>query len=125
MRIENLEFKEATYLLPKEEWPEHPSWEIVYWHPNEYYNRKDEFKTDDNYWYQYKNVQEWNVHFRIHKDCFKHPEICYSIATFEYDENESFYELKFVGDRPLSLDSYERAIFWKLIEYGNKKLNGE
>ena len=104
-RINNLEFKHASYLLPKDKWPDHPAWDIVKWYPNEYYNKQDEFipiKGDPKF-YQHPEF----TFCKVHKDCFKYPETCYSIATFEYDKHENFYELHFVCDRPLDLNEDE------------------
>ena len=123
-RIENLEFKRATYLLPEDEWPEHPSYHINYWYPNQYYGREDDFdKSEDGHWYLYKNPEPWQCHFRIHESCFKNPESCFAVASFDYDKHEGYYELRFVGDRPLSLTKEEREIFWELIKYGDETLN--
>lgn len=120
-RINNLEFKHASYLLPKDKWPDHPAWAIVKWHPNEYYNKQDEFipiKGDPKF-YQHPEF----TFCKVHKDCFKYPETCYSIATFEYDKHENFYELHFVCDRPLDLNEDEIKTFWELIKFGNTYLN--
>lgn len=122
-RIENLEIRQASYLLPKDKWPKNPSYDIVLWYPNKYYGRENEFpedkldssfRTDPKYW-----------NHRIHKSCFKHPESCFVIASFVYDEHEWCYELHFCLDRPIEyLDSPEkREIFWELIKYGDKCLN--
>ena len=101
-RINNLEFKPASYLLPKDKWPDHPAWDIVKWYPNEYYNKQDEFIPikEDPKFYQHPEF----TFCKIHKDCFKYPETCYSIATFEYDEDEI-------------------KTFWELIKFGNIYLN--
>lgn len=120
-RINNLEFKHASYLLPKDKWPDYPAWDIVKWYPNEYYNKQDEFipiKGDPKF-YQHPEF----TFCKIHKDCFKYPETCYSIATFEYDKHENFYELHFVCDRPLDLNEDEIKTFWELIKFGNTYLN--
>lgn len=120
-RINNLEFKHASYLLPKDKWPDYPAWDIVKWYPNEYYNKQDEFipiKGDPKF-YQHPEF----TFCKVHKDCFKYPETCYSIATFEYDKHEDFYELHFVCDRPLYLNEDEIKTFWELIKFGNTYLN--
>ena len=116
-RIENLEFAPASYLLPKEEWPKHPSWCIQLWYPNSYYGREKEFEKDGDWYYSKDQFHD----FRLHKSCFKHPEVCMVIANFDYDDG--FYEIHFVGDRPLGLSKEEKEIFWELLEYGNEQLN--
>ena len=117
-RIKDLEFAPVSYLFPKEKWPENPSWHINYWYPNGYYKRESEFIKEGD-WYLYPD----NYHCRVHKDCFKNPQSCMAIASFNYNDHEGCYELKFVGDRPIQLTKEERDIFWKLLEYGFKQLN--
>ena len=122
-RIEDLEFRPASYLLPKDKWPENPSYSIVLWYPNNYYERDNEFPEDplDS---SYRLDPKYQNH-RIHKSCFKYPESCFTIASFDYDEHERFYELHFCLDRPIEyLNILEkREAFWKLLQYGNEQLN--
>lgn len=116
-RIGNLQLRKATY-LGKE--PEHVSYHIEKWEPNGYYGNEDKFIDEGDY-YRYPDDDYRFV--RIHKSCFKHPETCYSVATFEWDDHEEIYELHFVVDRPLHLSKEEREIFWQLIELGEEVLN--
>lgn len=122
-RIEDLEFRPASYLLPENKWPENPAYDIVLWYPNLYYGRDDEFPEDpsDN---SYRLDPKYQNH-RIHKSCFKYPESCFTIASFDYDSHENFYELHFCLDRPIEyLNTPEkREIFWELIKYGDAHLN--
>lgn len=119
-RIGDLEFRPATYLLPKDKWPKNPSWHIDFWYPNGYYGRESEFIKEGD-WYLCPD----NHHCRIHKDCFKHPQSCMAIASFNYNEHEGCYELEFVLDRPISLPKELRDTFWELLEYGFNQLNQE
>lgn len=122
-RINDLEFRPASYLLPKDKWPENPSWDIVLWYPNNYYGRDNEFPEDplDN---SYRVEPEYWNH-RIHKSCFKNPESCFVIARFDYDEHEGFYELHFCLNRPIEyLNTVEkREAFWELLNYGEQLNN--
>ena len=124
-RIGDLEFSPASYLLPKERWPENPAWDIDYWYPNGYYGRESEYihpvvaGIEQKDWY----VNPMYPFGRIHKDCFKNPQSCMTIASFNYNSHEGCYELGFVGDRPIQLTKEERDIFWELLEYGFKQLN--
>ena len=68
-RIGDLEFRPATYLLPKDKWPKNPAYHIDYWYPNGYYGRENEFIKEGD-WYLYPD----NHHCRVHKDCFKYPQ---------------------------------------------------
>ena len=122
-RIEDLEFRPASYLLPKDKLPENPSYDIILWHPNSYYRRDDEFPEDPSD-SSYRLDPKYQNH-RIHKSCFKKSESCFTIASFDYDEHERFYELHFCLDRPIEyLNILEkREAFWKLLQYGNKQLN--
>lgn len=116
-RINNLEFKVASYLLKNP--PEPIAYHINKWEPNCYYKHESDFiKVDDN-WYQDPNFF-WH---KIHKSCFKNPEICYAIAAFEYNDHEGDYEFMWVGERPLDLNEEEEKDFKELIKYGFKNLN--
>lgn len=119
-RIDNLEFRKATYLGDE---PKNPSYSIDMWCANQYYGHDNEYPEHqlDN---SYRTDPKYPFH-RIHKSCFKHPEYCFTIASFNYDSHENFYELHFCGDRPIEyLNTPEkREIFWELVKYGDSKLN--
>lgn len=114
-RIENLSFQKATYLG---EPPKHIGYQICKWEKNPDYNKESEYIKVDSEFYCYPD----QPHFKKHKSCFKHPEYSYAIASFEYNK-EGYYELEFVGERPMNLNEKERKIFWELLEYGFKTLN--
>ena len=114
-RIGNLMFRKATY-LGKE--PEFPSWHIDFFYPNSYYGKESEYTKEGDY-YVSKNTE---FPIRYHKNCFMHKESCYSIAYFERHK-EGFYELKFIGNRPLKLNEEDLKDFWELVKYGDKELN--
>lgn len=114
IRINNISFNKATYLG---EPPEHISYHINRWFPNEYYNKESEFTKVDSDFYCYPN----NQNYKIHKDCFKNKECSYAIASFDY--NSGIYELHFIGDRPIELPENELKDFWEVIKYGYKILN--
>ena len=116
-RIGNLEFRKATYLLPKKDWPKNPAYNIDYWYPNPYYGKEDEYELDPLGYYTPKDNPA-----RISPNCFKNEQSCFAIASFEYDEHEGIYELRFIENRPLCLNEEERKAFWELIEYGYKAL---
>ena len=119
-RIGNLMFRKATYLGNE---PDIPDWDIDYYYPNIYYGKEKDFIKDDRSpdFYLYPNSHN----ARIHKDCFKHKEACFTIACFVYDKHEGFYNIKFIGDRPMNLTEEEWMIFRKLLKYGNEVLNTE
>ena len=116
--MENLEFRQSTYLLLKEEYPENPNYSIVCYYPNPYYGKENEYQQDDLGWC-YKD----GSCSRIHKSCFEGKENCLTIAVFYYDEHDERYEFRFVGDNPLCLDEDGRKVFWELIRYGFENLN--
>lgn len=119
-RIGNLMFRKATYLGNE---PDIPDWDIDYYYPNIYYGKEKDFIKDDRSpdFYLYPNSHN----ARIHKDCFKHKEACFTIACFVYDKHEGFYNIRFIGDRPMNLTEEEWMIFRKLLKYGNEVLNTE
>ena len=115
-RIGNLMFRKATYLGEE---PEFPSWHIDFFYPNPYYGKEHEYiKEGDFYVKDIHNSRS----IRHHKDCFKHKESCYSIASFRRDE-EGYYELSFIESRPIQLSKKDIKDFWELIKYGDKELN--
>ena len=122
-RIDDLEFRPASYLLPKNKYPKNPSYDIILWYPNFYYGRDNEFPEDSKDT-SYRLDPKY-PNFRIHKSCFKGKECCFTLASFGYDEHENFYEIHFCLDRPMEYlnTSEKREIFWKLITYGNEQLN--
>ena len=108
-RINNLEFKVATYLLKNP--PEIKAYHINRYMPNCYYGHESDFIKIDNDWYRDPNFS-WH---KIHKSCFKNSETCYAIASFEYNKHEGVYEFMWVGERPLDLTEQEEKDFkeWK------------
>lgn len=116
-RIGNLEFRIATYLG---EVPENPSYSIDKWHPNEYYGKEKDFIEENNEFYRHPKYPNCYVH----KDCFKNPESCYSIAHFDIDRS-GHYNLHIVDNRTLDLNHDELKDFWELAHYGDKILNNK
>lgn len=119
-RINNLMFRPATYLGDP---PKHPSWSIDKFVPNKYFGKESEYTYHEDGYYTDPEWEAQGIHCKISKDCFKHPETCYSIASFEYDPSEPCWELKFIGNRPMYLSEDERNDFWELIIYGYDVLN--
>lgn len=116
-RIGALQLRKASYLGEE---PEHPSYHIDKWEPNTYYGNEDKFVDMGDY-YTYPDNRYIDI--RISKSCFKHPENSYAVASFDYDDHEEAYELRFVSDRPVYLTHDEKDIFWDLVEMGYKDLN--
>lgn len=116
-RIGALQLRKASYLGEE---PEHPSYHISKWEANSYFGNEHMFIEEGDY-YRYPDDRYASI--RINKSCFKHPEVCYTIASFEWDDHEEAYELRFTCDRPLYLTKEEKDIFWDLAEEGYKELN--
>lgn len=117
MRKDNLEYRICSYLGNP---PEHIGWEICKWEPNNYYGRESDFIKDGDYYHP--NSKNYNfVH--IHKDCFKHPESSYTIASWYWDDHEGCYDLEFCGNRPMLLSDKEWQTFRELLDYGFRQLN--
>ena len=119
-RIGNLEFRKASYLCGEEDLPKHIGYDINKWVPNSYYGKESDFIKDSEF---YRPNSEHYSFCRIHKDCFTHPEYCYSISRFYWDNSEGCYEFEFIGNRPTQLIEEERKVFWELVDYGFKQLN--
>lgn len=115
-RINNLIFRPAIYLIKP---PKNPAWTIDKYVPNEYYGNENKYIKEGNFY-----ISPDTPNHKIHKNCFKNKEYCFSIASFEYNESKNIYELVLVGDRVLDLDNKEWLDYAKLITYGNEQLNG-
>lgn len=95
-------------------------YEIVRWSPNPFYGHEDEydyFKERDCY------CKKGNNHSFIHASCFKNPESCLLMASFDVRNDGESVDLTFCGSRPMSLSDDEFADFKKLAAYGYKKLS--
>ena len=114
-RIGDLEFRKATYLCDE---PENPSYHINCYLSNDYYGKEGEFIKIDNEFY----INPKYPNYKIHKNCFKNPEISLAIASFVYCKD--CYKFEYIGDRPLThINIHNERIFKELIEYGFKQLN--
>lgn len=120
-RINNLKFRSASYLKDP---PKNPDWDIVKFVPNGYYGNEDKFTYHKEGYYTDPKWEAEGIHCRIDKGCFKNPETCYVIASFELDSHEPCWELKFCGNRPMYLNEEERKDFWELVEWGYNELDG-
>jgi hypothetical protein len=90
--------------------------EIVKWQPNLYYGKEQDYIL-------YDANDEFYVHpihnCRIHKNCFKNPETCFTLM-FIYNNGT----LKFIGNRPMELDNITEYIdMLFLIRKGIKQKN--
>ena len=117
-RINNLEFKVATYLLKNP--PEIKAYHINRYMPNCYYGHESDFIKIDNDWYRDPNFS-WH---KIHKSCFKNSETCYAIASFEYNKHEGVYEFTWIDERPLDLTEQEEKDFKTLENNFVENLKG-
>ena len=116
-RIDNLEFAVSSYLLPKTALPEHVGFSINKYYQNPYYGKENEYKKEGEF---YTRLEEGPYGCRtcIHENCFKNPESPYVIASWDWDDEDGYYNFEFVDNRPLQLNEDERKIFWELLEYG-------
>lgn len=115
LRIGNIEFRPASYLGNT---PEFPDWHIDFWYKNPQYGKESGYTRIGDYYV--KKDELYPV--RYHKSCFKNKETCYSVASLSRD-NEGYYELHFIGDRPLNLSDKDLKDFWEVVKYGYKELN--
>lgn len=122
LRLGNIGLKKASYIGEE---PSIPSIHVVKYENNRYYGNEQKYKWSEDGLHAYKIDENGNIdkRFSIHKSCFLHPETCFTLASFDYDEHEDFFEIRFCGDRPLDLDSEERDLFWKILRMGNAVLN--
>ena len=94
-------------------------YEIVKWFPNCYYGKEQEYV--DNGWEVGEDFYRLN-NTSIHKNCFKNPESCCTIATMHYDDGEGCCDMHTIGSRLLDLDKSERADFFAVYEYAEDRI---
>lgn len=120
-RVGQFEFRVASYLFDDPKTMEHPSYVIDLWYPNTYYGKIDQFHKVEGEYY----VSNEKPHCYMSKSIFEKPELCYSIAEFNYNEKEACYEFSWIGDRPLKVinNNELNPVFNNLIEYGFHELS--
>lgn len=91
--------------------------EIVKWYKNPYYGKEADYDLDN--WGDYRPKNTVGVH--INKNCFKNPEVCYTVAHLI--KTKEGFDLKTVGNRILDLDAEDFQDFWaiykKKVKYKN------
>jgi len=87
--------------------------EVVQYYPNSYYGKEKEYIWDENnHCYHPKGYP--NCH--ISKGCFKHPESCMTLCTFEREGNEE-PDVISVGSRPFNLNDKDWLDYKKVVEF--------
>lgn len=114
-RINNYEFKVATYLG---DIPEHPDYEIVHWCRNIYYYHKDDYIELEDYFTPKDRSLKGRV--KYDKSLFEKEEFCYSVVFFTYD-NGKYILSSIRADEP---DYIDKDII-TLINFGYNYLNNE
>lgn len=100
-RIGNVEYRTVVSFSG------HKYVEIVRWVPNSLYGKEDEFEKSA-FGSKTKNGVVYN------DNCFKNPEVCYTIATIDYSDEP---DIKSVGMRAFDLNEQDAKDFKKLICY--------
>lgn len=121
-RIGNFEFRKASYLCDE---PRYPDYHIDYYYPNPLYGK--EHSKD---YIPSKNKKDFYVYIGnpggipiySHKDCFKHKEACFTIASFCRNADGS-YNLSSIEDSLLSVKDEEIKDFWKIVKFGFSELD--
>lgn len=114
LRIGNIEFRKSSYIGTEAEFP---SYSIVFYYDNPLYGKETEFIKERDYY-----IRNTPFKIRYYKNCFEHKEKSLVLAFFNRD-NEGYYGLSFVGNRPLKLNKKDLDDFMKLVRYGDKVLN--
>jgi len=97
-------------------------YEIVKWYPNSYYGKEQEYV--DKGWKVGEDFYRLN-NTSIHKNCFKNPESCYTVATLQYDDDERCCDMQTIGPRLLQLSKPERDDFFAVYEYAEDRIREE
>ena len=115
IRIGDIEFRRTKSLRDVK------YFEIVKWQDNPHFgHEKDERYQWDDERKMYRDTEFQNTW--IDPGCFKYPEMCFTVATFEDDAHNEMSELKFCCDRPLKFDETEFARFMKIVRLADEEL---
>lgn len=124
LRVGNVELRTALPLFVRGEdrklqapTEEHRYLEVVKWSPNEKYGKEAEYERHerDNGMGFYYTKKDEDYSIRYDESCFKHPESCYVLASYDHDEKEDEYSLRFCGNRPLELEEGDFKDFIEVI----------
>lgn len=112
-RLKNIELRKSKTLLNEE------YWEIIYWYPNKFYNKKGEFVWDE---YKQMYRHKINTSYLVTQEYIDSPESCFSLAIFE-DMNNDEPNVKSVGSRPFLLGKRDYTVFHNVIGYAYEHIN--
>lgn len=98
--------------------------EFLYWWPNSYYGKLEEYLKDG--WEDEgdKVVQTNPYKLSMSKTMFERKETCYVIAWLKYDNRENVCDLETVGDRLLRLENISDFMeVYKIADRKMKEMN--
>lgn len=87
--------------------------EIVKWEKNDLYNKQEDYEVPDK---RGLCKSKSSYHAWVHESCFKNPEFCYTLASWDLKEKEP--DLRYCGRRPLDLLMGEYEVFEQLVREG-------
>ena len=91
----------------------HDHLEIVKWDVNRMYGKQNQYDAPNAHGLC-KSITD--PYIKVHKDCFVHPEFCYTLASWDLTEEEP--DLRYCGRRPLDLMLDEYDVFEQLVREG-------
>lgn len=87
--------------------------EIVKWNTNRMYGKQDQYDAPDA---RGLCKSKTDPYIKVHEDCFKQPEFCYTLASWDLADEEP--DLRYCGRRPLDLMLDEYDVFEQLVREG-------
>lgn len=113
-RIGNVELRQAETLAWKNKESKY-YYDIVFWYPNSYYGKEDEFDYDARKC-MYRSRGEHG--YWVDPACFKHKESCYSLARLIPDSKlDDEHDIESVGSRPFNLDPKDLSDYLSVVKY--------
>lgn len=85
--------------------------EIVYWYPNPYYGRENDYNWTDDGQFAYKE----DIRCRVHKSCFENNESCYVLA-FVRENKDDEPDIQSVGSRVVRLDENDLRDYIEVVK---------
>jgi len=122
IRIGNIEYKGAVS-LDGEEYEE-----IVRWYPNSYYGSEERMKSEGWTFDENGDATSPDGFCHVHSGMFKSKELCYSIATIDWNRARDEFDVVCVGLRPFELEDESKddyADFRTILKMIAESTDGE
>lgn len=86
-------------------------YEVVKWFPNPMYDKKDEYRVEN----ELGEVEYVKNGVNYSESCFKHPESCFVVSFVDWNAHENWWEVREVGTRPFEMNENDFISWIKIM----------